>query len=353
MLKVVGALAALAMFGFAGYLVSGGGKLKTIAHAETPTNSYRADAAPSEQLAWVAAAPGRVEPRSGEMKVGTAILGRVAEVLVRVNDVVEEGELLFRLDDEEVRARLAAAEAEAGARKRERDAQAATSGREDIRTAEDGVFSAGRALTGARFELDYALIAKRSGHGTSGQLQDARRRLSEARDRLQRERIAYAKAQAKANLPAPNRIESALSAARAEVEIAEATLDKTRIRAPAGGTILQLHARLGEIVAPAAEQPLVFIGDMSVMRVKAEVEEGDVSKIKVGQRAFVKSQSYPGREFEGRVSALAPSLAPPRIGLRGPRRATDVEVLEATIELDGNVPLLPGMRADAFFRRNN
>ena len=146
---------------------------------------------------------------------------------------------------------------------------------------------------------------------------------------------------------------SALSAARAEVEIAEATLDKTRIRAPAGGTILQLHARLGEIVAPAAEQPLVFIGDMSVMRVKAEVEEGDVSKIKVGQRAFVKSQSYPGREFEGRVSALAPSLAPPRIGLRGPRRATDVEVLEATIELDGNVPLLPGMRADAFFRRNN
>ena len=271
---------------------------------------------------------------------------------MRVNDVVEEGELLFRLDDEEVRARLAAAEAEAGARKRERDAQAATSGREDIRTAEDGVFSAGRALTGARFELDYALIAKRSGHGTTGQLQDARRRLSEARDRLQRERIAYAKAQAKANLPAPNRMNSALSAARAEVEIAEATLDKTRIRAPAGGTILQLHARLGEIVAPAAEQPLVFIGDMSVMRVKAEVEEGDVSKIKVGQRAF-EVLSYPGREFEGRVSALAPSLAPPRIGLRGPRRATDVEVLEATIELDGNVPLLPGMRADAFFRRNN
>lgn len=351
MLKVVGAVAALAMFGAAGYLLSSGSKSKPVALTDTSATYRSEPAASTEQLPWVAAAPGRVEPRTGEMKVGTTLLGRVAEVLVRVNDEVEEGELLVRLDDEEVRAKLAAAEAEAGARKRERDAGAVTSGREDIRSAEDAVFSASRALTGARFELDYALIAKRNGSGTAGQLQDARRRLSEARDRLQRERLAYAKAQAKASLPAPNRLESALSAARAEVEIAETTLDKTRIRAPAAGTVLQLHARLGEIVAPSPEQPLVFLGDMTVMRVKAEVEDADVAKIKVGQRAFVRSQSYPGREFEGRVSAIAPSLAPPRIGLRGPRRATDVEVMEVTIELEGKVPLLPGMRADAFFRR--
>jgi len=39
------------------------------------------------------------------------------------------------------------------------------------------------------------------------------------------------------------------------------------------------------------------------------------------------------------------------MGSRGARRATDVEVMEVLIDLDGKVPLLPGMRTDAFFRR--
>jgi len=50
------------------------------------------------------------------------------------------------------------------------------------------------------------------------------------------------------------------------------------------------------------------------------------------------------------VTALAPAMATPRITSRGPRRPSDIEVLEMTIELDGNVPLLPGMRVDAFVR---
>ena len=48
---------------------------------------------------------------------------------------------------------------------------------------------------------------------------------------------------------------------------------------------------------------------------------------------------------------LAPSLAVPRMGSRGARRAIDVEVMEVVIELEASGPLLPGMRADVFFRR--
>jgi HlyD family secretion protein len=133
--------------------------------------------------------------------------------------------------------------------------------------------------------------------------------------------------------------------------MAEAVLDKTRIRAPMAGTVLQLYAKVGEMVTPSPEQPLVVIGDMSVVRVRAEVDEQDVSKIKLGQKAYVRSNGYPGQEFEGKVTELAPSLAAPRMGSRGARRATDVEVLEVMIDLEGKVPLLPGMRAEAFFRR--
>ena len=64
----------------------------------------------------------------------------------------------------------------------------------------------------------------------------------------------------------------------------------------------------------------------------------------------MRSNAYPGRDFEGKVTELAPSLGLPRMGSRGARRATDVEVMEVMIDLQGAVPLLPGMRADAFFR---
>lgn len=300
---------------------------------------------------WVAAAPGRVEPRSGEVRIGSAGAGKIVEVLVGVGAKVEDGELLMRLEDDEIRAKLAAAEAEASARKAERDKAPAVAGREAVTRAEDAVYGAERAVTGARFELDYALKAKRDGSGSERAVLDARRRHSDARERLAREQQALATAQARGGVPAPSRIDSAVAAARADVAAVEAALERTRVRAAVTGQVLQLHAKAGELVAPSVDMPLIVVGDTAGMRVKAEVDEADVGKIKVGQRAFVKSAAFPGQEFAGRVTRLAPTLAPPRLNQRGPRRPTDLEVMEVTIDLDGNVPLLTGMRTEAFFRR--
>jgi len=342
MRSTIAVIIALALAGAGGYLISS---------QLDPSRGPSATPVVVKEVPWIAAALGRVEPRSGEVRIGAGVLGRVLEVPVKENDKVEEGELLVRLDDEEARANLAAAESESGAAKNERDKESATSGREDVRKAEDAVFSAERAVTGARFELDTAIAGKRSGSGSERALEDARRRLKDAKDRLTRELQAFARAQSKSNVPAPSRLESGVNSSRAKVNIAEALLDKTRIRAPMDGTVLQMNAKLGEMVAPSPEQPLVVIGDMSVVRVKAEVDEGDVAKVRKDQRAFVRSNSYPGRDFDGKVTRIAPSLAAPRLTARGPRRSTDVQVMEVTVELDGSVPLLPGMRVDTFFRR--
>lgn len=340
------ALGASVLVGFSAYALP--------AHFIQPAKSPAAQPASltsAGPTAWVAAASGRIEPLAGEIRIGVGIMGRMAEALVRVNDKVEEGKLLIRLDDEEARARFSAAEAEAEARRRDRDAQPAIAGREDVRRAEDAIYSAERAVTNGRFELDYAMSAKRVPALNDTAVADARRHLADARDRLQRERLAYARAQGKFGIPAPNRLDSSLTAARADVTLAEAVLEKTRIRAPSAGTVLQLNAKVGETVAPAVDQPLLVMGDISSIRVKAEVDERDVAKVRIGQKAFVRCNAYPGREFEGKVVSMAPSLAAARITARGPRRPTDVEVLEVTLELDGSVPLLTGMRVDAFFRK--
>jgi HlyD family secretion protein len=302
------------------------------------------------KIDWVAAAPGRIEPKTGLVRVGAQLLGRIAEVNVKLNDKVEEGELLIHLDDDEARARLQAAETEAASRKRERDAQPLDKARDDLRAAEDNVFSAERALTNARFGLEYELQAERQGNGSAERVSDAREELAKSKTKLQKERAAYAAAQSKPDVPAPNRLESALQAARSDVAVAEALLEKTRIRAPVAGTVLQLPAKAGEMVSPSPDQVLAVLGDMSVVRLKAEVDEIDVSKIKTGGKVIVKSNAYPGKEFDGTVAELAPTLTSPQFSLRGARRPTDVEVLEVTVDLDGNPPLLPGMRADAFFK---
>ena len=299
--------------------------------------------------AWIIASIGRTEPKNGEVRITPTVPGRIVQSFVHVNDKVEEGDVLLRLDDDEARYRLVSAEAEAAARRRERDAQPVTAGREEVKRIEDTLYSSERSLTGARFELDFVLAARRTG-GTDSQLASARKRLVEARERVLRDRTALGIALAKPGLAAPNRLEAGFTAARAEVSVAETMLDKTRIRAPVAGTILQLTGKVGEMIGPSVEHPLLVMGDLSSMRVIAEVDETDVAKVRLGQAVFVRSDTYPGKDFDGKVTAVAPSLAQPRIGQRGPRRPTDVEVLEVTILLDGTVPLLTGMRTEVFFR---
>jgi len=77
---------------------------------------------------WQAVAPGVVEPRSGQIRIAGPVGGRVMEVLVKPHDKVFAGEPLVTLGDNEVRARLAAAQAQVHLRKRARDDQSASSG---------------------------------------------------------------------------------------------------------------------------------------------------------------------------------------------------------------------------------
>jgi HlyD family secretion protein len=93
-----------------------------------------------------------------------------------------------------------------------------------------------------------------------------------------------------------------------------------------------------------------MFGDLSALKVRAEVEERDTAKIRVGQQVIVRADAYPDQDFEGHVASMAQSLSSPRIATRGPRRPNDVEVLEALIDLDGLPPLLTGMRVDVFFK---
>ncbi len=301
---------------------------------------------------WAASAPGRVEPKNGEYRIGTQTPGRVVEIAVQMNDRVLSGDLLARIDDDDAQAKLAGVEAEAAVRKRERDAETVGRLAQDRRTAEDSVANAERALFQVRRDLDRATGGRRGNTTTEDEVARARSSVVATKEKVEAERQALRRMQATAGMPLPTRLESALTTARAELTLAESAVERARIRASSDGTVLQVLTKVGETVAPGPDQALVVLGDLSGLRVRAEVEERDVSKVLAGQKVVIRSDAFPGRDFAGTVTTLGQSLAPPRLASRGPRRPTDLDALEVLIDVDGPVSLMPGMRADVFFTPN-
>lgn len=299
---------------------------------------------------WAASATGRIEPKDGEVRILAPAAAKIIAVPVKTNDRVSKGDILVRLDDEDLMTKIDAGEIEAQVRKRERDEEVATGLALERRKAEDSLYTAERAFFRARLALDEAVTRWRNGNGTEQEANEARARQAQAENAANIERTALARTNAKANMPLPTRLESSLATARAELQLAEAAVDRAHVRAPYAGTALNVLARVGETAVPSPEQPLLYFGDVSSMRVRAEVEERDVPKVRIGQQVVVRADAYPDKEFTGTVTSVSQALAAPRMNSRGPRRPNDVEVLEVLAQLDGTPPLLTGMRVDVYFR---
>lgn len=300
---------------------------------------------------WAASATGRVEPLSGAVNIGTLVGGRISEVPVAVGDLVSEGDVLVKLDDKDARQRIRAATAEADVRQLERAEEEVTGLALERREAEDEVAAARRERFTAWDALDETVDLKRAGEARESDVTAARGAVEKAEERLSTALKALNAVNAKSDMPLPGRLDTSLTIARADLALAEEAFEKTRIRAPFNGSVLNVFARAGETVGPTSGAPLAVFGDLSKLRVRAEVEERDVAKVQIGQKVVVKADAFPDQQFEGVVKEISGALGSPRIASRGPRRPNDVDVLEVIVDLDGVPPLLTGMRVDVFFHR--
>jgi HlyD family secretion protein len=328
----------ISVFGAAGLLSFG----PAPAHSEPPVSS---------ESVWAAAAPGRVEPKGRELRIAAPSPATIKDVLVELNDRVRKGDLLIRLDDDELKAKLAAAKAEAAVRAAERNAAEVRGLALERRKAEDSLYSAERGAFDARIELDRLISLARKGEIAVEEIDKGREGVTSTDEKVERERTNLIHVQSK-NLPALTREEAALAAARADVAVVSTALERMHIRSPIDASVLELHAKIGETAGAAAgaDSALLVLGDTAHLQVRAEVEERDVRKIYVGQAATVKSDAFPDRTFDARVSVTARALGAPQLSARGQRKQTDVDVLEVILDLDDGVPLLPGMRTDVLFR---
>lgn len=308
-------------------------------------------AAGAPATVWATSAPGRIEPKGGSVEVRAEASGRVLNVYSSPGEKVRQHEVLARLRDDEAWTRLVQARAEVAVRLGERDEEEEKDKLAvERRAAADAVAKAERAVHQAWLALDRTFLKQRVGDAKKEDVDAAIERLNAAKAEVEKKAEELEEVRAKEGMPLPTRLDSGLTLARGDLRLAEIAYENTRLRAPIDGTVLEFRAKVGEMMSATAQRPAAVIGDMSTIQVTAEVQERDVSKVSMGQMVVVRSNAFDGSEFLGKVTEIAPSVGLPGLRAQGPRQQFDAEVLEVKIELDGNPPVMPGMRVDVFFK---
>ena len=206
-----------------------------------------------------------------EVNLTAEVLARVASIAVEEGDVVEKGQLLLRLDPETYNNIIA--REEAGVRQNR-----------------------------ISIERQRAVVALRK------QQYERSQRLAEAqlidRNRLDEDRNQYVVAEADLKSS-----EEALRRATAVLSDAREQRAKTEIRAPITGRIVSLPIKVGEVAIPStaslAGAQLRKIADTSAIQAEVKVDEADVAKIRMGQRADVFAAAYPDNSLKGSVEKIA------------------------------------------------
>ena len=306
-------------------------------------------------LSNLVAGPGKVEPISENIQLGSELSGKLRSVNVEEGDRVRKGEVVAELQNEDYRAGALAAEADVrekeatlrkvlnGARPQERaealaterQAQAVLVNALSEKNRREKLYAAGVI---SHEQLENYVSAYNVAKAQYNE-QAEHHSLVDAESR--EEDIAFARAD--------------LQAARANLLDAQAKYEKTLIRSPIDGVVLRKHHRNGESVSNSSTvpDPILTIGDTQTLRVRVDVDETDVSKVQVGQLAYVTADAYGKKKFWGKVVQVGEMLGPKNVFTGEPTEKVDTKILETLVQLAPGTELQVGLRVDAYILQDS
>lgn len=267
-------------------------------------------------------------------QVKAEVAGRVSELAVAEGAKVKAGEVLIKLEAGELQARVALA-------------------RSSLDAARSRLESARISLPLERARTGAALAEAQARYDDAKQKYDKKRKLFDARLVPQGEMesagadLATAEAvleTARANREQVTLQQRQIELAAADVKqqeaalrVAEVTFDHSVIRSPLAGTVVELPVKLGELLQPGSAAARVTCLD--ALYVKAQIDEVDLSQLRVGQRADIQFDTEPNTKYSAELFEISPAVSVEKLKSRN-----------VTIKLRLAAPppfLRPGMSADA------
>jgi multidrug resistance efflux pump len=296
------------------------------------------------------AAPGAVEAASRNIRVAAPEPGLIVKVFVKVNDVVNSGDPLFQLDPRATQAELVEAEASVGISQRSLDRLRARPRPEEKARLEAALGRASARLDHRRRERERAQRIRSRGALSEQELGEADLALDEAiADRAQ--------AQAELDLVRAGSWNHDLLVAEAELQRAQAQaqairqrLDRLTVRSPIAGTVLKRYLEPGEFV-PAGDRPVLVVGDLAALRIRAQVDERDAHKLRADHPAVAISPGRPGQHSRLKLVQIEPLAVPKDQLTASTAELVDIRVIEVLFQLlpdDNGRPFYPGQVVDVF-----
>jgi len=257
-----------------------------------------------------------------EIKVAAEVAGRVVQIRLTEGETVRSGDPLVRIDDTDLRIRLAQGQAEEAALRQEK----------------------------ARIENELRTVLH---HVETSQSDLARYRELKNKgtippQRLEQAENAFEEAKGRQTSIDARLIETEahIDAARQGIRLIQSQLDKTIIGAPLDGTVLVKAVEQGEYIAPG--QTAAVLVDLTRLELTVFIPERDIGKVKLGNPARVMIDAFPQRYFEASVSRIdqRAQFTPREIHMPEERIRMVFGVTLSLSNLDGR--LKPGMPADSW-----
>ena len=207
--------------------------------------------------------------------VSAEITGRIREVLVEEGAVVEEGEVIARLDDERARLDLAQLEARLAA-------------------AASRVASLRAQQEEAQFVLDRARQLAERNVGSEAAVTAAQAQVSSFDAQIRSARAEY-------------------NAVQVQVRSQQDLIERHVVRAPFAGVVIAKNAQVGEILFPGSagggftRTGVATIVDMDSLEIEVDVNEGQIQRVSPGQRVEAVLDAYPDWRIDAHVEAIIPT----------------------------------------------
>jgi HlyD family secretion protein len=279
-----------------------------------------------------------------ESLVGFKVPGRIVDLPIEEGQQVEQGALLARLDDADYKQRVSIDEATVRVRDSSLALTLAGTRQQEVKAAQQTMKDAEADLDEKKidnqraqqlFVKDEVSAQERDLTATALKRAEAifkasQQRYNEAVEGSRKEDIAIAHAN--------------LNEAGANLGLSRVNLGYTVLRAPFAGVVTVRQAELGEVVSPGS--PVITLSDLDHIWLRAYVAETDLGRIHWGQEATITTDTYPGKQYHGRISFISPDAEfTPKSVQTYKERVTLVYRIKIDID-NPNHELKPGMPAD-------